>query len=252
MPEQFRYMNHKLILALTALLVFSKAKADLGDPTIQSVCKITLSNGKTIEGLITLGYGGYYGNWMNGFYFECYEQIKYKYERKQFFTLHFKSFVKIDSTYSFGDEASALRNCRKIKFLQWVISPSIYQMQKFYYDTSGIVDTARMITHIERKYLALDSLTMYFEIPSTTYLNTIDSAKYQKISVSDIVKFELIEQPAQKWIDMIASTNKKAQERYNGENSSGDFLEAAWYHEILTKKEWFEHLQNGIIRNIER
>lgn len=245
---------NKLLLIFFLSLFLNNVKADLGDPTIQSVCKVTLNNGKTIEGLITLGYGGYYGNWMNGFYLECWEQAKYKYEQKVFFTLGFKSFTKVDSSYDFV--GVDYRNCRKIKFLQWVDGPSIYDAQKLVYDNHGAKDTVRIITHIERKYLALDSMTIYFEIPSDTYLSTffdtIQKTKFQKVAVKDIIKFELLDHPAQKWIDMIATTNKRAQELYNGAESSGDFMEAAWYHEIQTNKEWLEQLQKGIVRNIER
>lgn len=44
----------RIILALVILLcLFGKASADLGDPTIQAVCRIKLASGHSYEGFIT-------------------------------------------------------------------------------------------------------------------------------------------------------------------------------------------------------
>ena len=245
--------SQRFLFILFLFLFVRNVKGSLGNPTIQSVCKIAMKDGSIVQGLITLGYGGYYGNWMNGFYLEYYPSgVNYKYEQTKFFTLRFKSFVKVDSTYDFYGKR--FENCRKIKFLHWVESPTIYQPQKMFYDDNNTSDTVRLTTHLERKYVALDSITVYFEIPTGTYLyyDTIQKTKFQKIAVRDIVRFELFEKPEQKWLDMISLAEIKADELYNGKDSSGDFLAAGWYHEILKNEEWFNDLQKGIEFNIER
>lgn len=49
----------KMLLALIVLAcVYGSASADLGDPTVQAVCRIKLTNGRVIEGFITVAAGG--------------------------------------------------------------------------------------------------------------------------------------------------------------------------------------------------
>lgn len=247
----------KLLNTILLSFVFTLAKGDVGEPTIQAVCKVTLSDGKSIEGLITLGHGGDFGLWMNGLYFEHYEQGKYKYEWTEFFTLDTKSFTRKDSSYFF--ENHSYRDCRRVKYLVCLFSPTYSEPKKLTYDCSGSLDTVRLITHIERKYIALDSMTIFFETTSSTFLDTLDNyhdphkkIKYQKVAINDIVKFELMTNPSQTWLDLITKANIKAQELFNGPNSSGDFLEAAWYHDIVAKKELYDYFQPRIKFNIER
>lgn len=247
----------KILYTILLCIVFAHSYGDAGDPTIQAVCKVTLSSGKSIEGLITLGFGGDWGLWMNGFYFECYDQGKYKYERTNLFTLDTKAVTRKDSSYFFDNET--YRNCRTVKYLVCIFSPTYAAPKKLTYDRRGAADTVRLITHIERKYIALDSLTIFFELTSNTDLDTVDNyldshkkMRYQKVAMSDITKFELISNPDQTWLDLIAKANSKAQELFNGPESSGDFLESTWYHELVTKKESYDYYQPGIKFNMER
>jgi hypothetical protein len=52
----------KMPLALIVLACLcGAASADLGDPTVQAVCRIKLTDGRSIEGFITIAAGGYEG-----------------------------------------------------------------------------------------------------------------------------------------------------------------------------------------------
>lgn len=250
------FMNLKIICTFGLLLFSNITKADVGDPTIQAVCRLTLNNGKMLEGLITLGYGSYDGVWMNGFYLESYLNNIYKYQNTEFLSLDFKSFIKIDSSYDFSG-LNNYRNCRKLKFLQWANGPSYEaDARRLIYNDSIPNDTLKIISIIERKYLVMDSINIYYKIPSDTYLETFsDTAKekrFNTIAIKDISKFELLEHPSTKWLDLIEKAKQKFEKINSTEDSTGDFIQAVWYHELSFNKEEFEHLQKVIMRNIER
>ena len=60
----------KLLSIFLSLALIGTTKADLGAPTIQAICKVTLKDGKTVEGIITFGPGGYDYNYRpHGFCF---------------------------------------------------------------------------------------------------------------------------------------------------------------------------------------
>lgn len=247
-------MSFKFFIIFLSILFINQTKASVGDPTIQTVCKIVLKDGKIIEGLITLGYGSYCGIWMNGFYLEYYQNIIYKYPNAEFFTLSSNSFTKVDSTFNFNQ--THYENCRKIKFLQLVNDNSYCEEQKLIYNDAITNDTLKIRHHIERKYLVKDSIIIYSEIPSDTYLesffDTLQTNKFIKIAAADISSFELVNQPKQKWLDMITAAKHKFDKLYAGEESTGDFIQAVWYHELILQKEDFDRLQKVIIKNIER
>lgn len=221
---------------LIVLLFYSKvSKAGVGDPSIQGVCRITLLNNKVLEGFIKVGTGGYYGLWMNGFSIR--KNIESKpYDIPKFFDLDFRAIEISDSSFKLAT-VNDIRSNRlsngsfKIYFLQWKENTSIYSpINKISNDDSLVI-----IKHIERHYLLLDSIKLYLDITSTTYLDTIDINQnpVKKIStlnipISEIIKFELLTKPSKLWLDKIDKANKS----YPG-CETGDCLPASWFHEMI-------------------
>ncbi len=102
-------------------------------------------------------------------------------------------------------------------------------------------------------------MTIFFETTSSTYLDTVDAfndnhnkLKYRKVAMTDIIKFELLANPSDTWIKLIANANAKAQQLFNGENGTGDFLEAGWYHEMIADTTKYNYYQPIIKFNIDR
>jgi len=172
----------KNILSIIALtLTFMTVKADLGDPTIQAVCKITLISGESIEGFIVLGHGGYYGIWTNGFYFEQGENYKHPI----LFSLVFKSIERTEpKTYSVNTGIEGgLRFTRNLKFyyMEWEQTPSVYESKKVNFISNDSSTYLTVSTNLEKKYKLLDTLSLYLELPKSTYLNSKEKVKIKKL-----------------------------------------------------------------------
>lgn len=243
----------KRILTLaTLIMTFMVVKADLGEPTIQAICKITLTNGEIVEGFTTLGIGGYNGIWTNGFYFEQGEN----YKNPVLFSLLFKSIEMTEpNTYSVKDGiGGGLRFKRNQKFyyMEWEKTPSIYEPNKVKLKSSDSILSLIISSNLEKKYKLLDTITVYLELPSSTYLNSNEKVKNIKVAIKDIVKFEFVSNPSEQWISEIKEKNIKANEKYNGHDSSGDFWEASWYHDIIKDDRLLKKYQESIIFNNRR
>ena len=127
-----------------------------------------------------------------------------------------------------------LKGNHKIFFLQWIEDSSIYSQHNTFANDDSMV----IIKHIERHYLLLDSIKIYLDLTSATFLDTID--EYQKpvkkistinIPTNEIIKFELLEQPAQIWLDKI----EKAKKSFPG-TETGDWQPALWFHDMVKDK----------------
>ena len=242
----------KVIFVIILVIFTTTANADCGDPTIQAVCKITLKNGQIRQGFITLGYGGYYGIWTNGFYFEQGENYKHPI----LFSLDFKSITETkENSYDvIAGEENHICFDRNLKFyfMQWVETPSIYNPKKIELSSEKNFEYVTVTTNLEKKYKLLDSLTLFLELPSTTYLSLKENVSKVKIALSDIKEFELVSNPSVELIEEIKTKTKKAFEINNGPESSGDFIAADWYHDILTNKILYKRYQTMIEFNNKR
>jgi len=242
-------MNYIKIIIFFTLLVADISYADVGDPTVQAVCRVTLINGKTVEGLIKIGSGGYNGLWMNGFNVET----NYKQQisnNQSFFDLNFRYIQLNDTSIAIGNSTSNLNGAKvRVRYLQWVENPSIYEPVKYITTEDSLVITK----HIERHYLFLDSIAIFMDMSSVSFLDTIDEhqkpprqIKVIKIATKDIAKFELVEFPSQEWLSKIEIANRRFDELFNGENSSGDGKPAMWFHDMVAKKELYDYFQPRI------
>jgi hypothetical protein len=250
--NQMNQSMKKTVFIIALLLTFITVKADMGDPTIQAVCKVTLTNGESAEGYIVLGNGGYFGIWTNGFYFEQGENYKHP----VLFSLAFKSIEKTASnTYEVNTGIEGGLNFKqnvKFFYMEWVPTPSISKSPKINYIANDSSTYLTVVTNLEKKYKLLDTLSLCLELPKSTYLNAKENVKQKKIAVKDIIKFELVDNPSGKWISEITDKTKNAQELYGGTDSSGDFWAASWYHDIIKDEVLFKQYQEIIIFNNKR
>ena len=218
----------RMILALTLLLCLcGAASADLGDPTVQAVCRIKLTNGRLIEGFLTMGAGGYDGITPSGFRFEA-----GTHKATHFFLLDFKKLVrgaagnyKIISTTGRISGEGVLSKPSKVVFLEW--------------------------DGEHQRYEELDALMVVTELPYYLYIDP----KYEglrkgtviTIPLKRILSFELIDHPAKKWLRHIKEREQIVSERDDFE----DYMEPAWYHEILRDKGWYDSVKEAIERGLK-
>ena len=211
-------MSH--ILIVLACLCGS-ASADLGDPTVQAVCRIKLTNGRVIEGFITVAAGGYEGTHPSGFRFEAGAN-----QATHFLNVDFKKLTRDPlGTYRVvfnggrGVSETALRKPSRIVFLDWQ------------------VETINDQEH--QQYKDLDALTIVTELPYHLYI----AEKYEglqrgsifTIPLKRIVSFELIEHPSKKWLDHIKERRQVSSEV---DADAEDFTEPDWYHELRRHQEF--------------
>ncbi len=239
-----------LLLAIVVLTSY-KSNVDLGNPTIQAVCRATLANGQTVDGFITLGYGGYDGFWMNGIFIDCGDNYKHVIP----YTLDFRILIKKSNseyTLVINSNTSNFGNVKGVYALQWIDNPSPYNSKTTRFEENKTGKFFYQKTQLEKKYKILDSLTLYQELSSSTYLDSNEKLKSIKLKFSEIASLDLLENPGDKWIEEINRKTDKAHEIYNTEESSGDFLEAAWYHDIVSQKLLLENYQKMIEFNNKR
>lgn len=242
----------RFLIFVTLIMTFMVVKADLGDPTIQAVCRITLTNGRVVEGFTTLGRGGYYGIWTNGFYFESRDGGK----QPVLFSLLFKSVEMTEpGTYNVldrNDGGFGFQRTQKFYYMEWEETPSIYKLNKVKLESSESTLALIISSNLEKKYKLLDTITLYLELPSMTYLDTEEKVRTLKVSTKDIVLFEFVSNPSEHWESEIKKKSMKAYEICNGPDSSGDFWAASWYHDIIKDEKALKELQEIIIFNNKR
>jgi HEAT repeat protein len=211
----------KMPLALFVLACLcGAASADLGDPTVQAVCQITLANGRSFEGFVAVAAGGYSGTHPSGFRFEAGSN-----KATHFLNVDFKKLAR-DPAGNYrivlnGGRVvneSALRKPSKIVFLEWqqdIVSNQVYE-----------------------QYKELDALTIVTELPYTRYIDPkyegLRKGSVVTIPINGIVSFELIDRPAKKWLDHIKERREVGSEV---DVDAEDLTEPDWYHEIRRNKE---------------
>ena len=211
------------------------ASADLGDPTVQAVCRIKLTNGRLIEGFITMGAGGYDGIHPSGFRFEA-----GNHEATHFLNMDFTKLVrdpagnyKIVFTDGRVVNGSALRKPSRIVFLEWE------------------VEYANDREH--QQYKEHDALTLVTELPYGIYIDPkyegLQKGSVVTIPLNRIASFELVDHPAKKWLDHIKEITEIGDE-VNGE--AEDWMGPSWYHEILPDKEACDRIKEAIDRNLKK
>ena len=218
-------------IILTVLMTFTfigTIRADLGAPTIQAICKVTLKDGKIVEGIISFGSGGYEYNYRpHGF---CFVHDN---GTKQLILYNF-SFQKFTpENYGAFRDGSA-----KLYYAQNVTSHGNLQ------PTFEFNEKERTLikTSLDKdEYKLLDEMIMYKKLPLSLYVGLSRNNEDEKIKVkiSEIKSVEILEEPGKGWLDVIEIARKK---RELDKDAWEDYMEPVWYHEIITDKEKVNYL----------
>ncbi|RDK83529.1 hypothetical protein [Marinirhabdus gelatinilytica] len=223
----------KILLSISLLLVTSgkSIDIDLGLPEIHAVCKVTLNDGKTIEGFITFGGGGYeYQYRSNGF---C---LVHENGRKQLILYDFKFNLSNPERYHSYRNGTA-----KLCYVE-NISDRFYVKPKEEYNEENKVLTITK-TDIE-KYRLLEEMVIYKKIPLDLFLAYKENNESEKITikVDEIKSVELLKNPSKNSLDIIEKARMRQAESEKDNGYWVDYQPPVWYHEIIEDQERIEYL----------
>ncbi|MFH4965780.1 hypothetical protein V8G69_12335 [Gaetbulibacter sp. M235] len=223
-----------IILLAFILIIFTSAKPiqlDLGLPEIQAVCKVTLNDGKTIEGFITFGSGGY----------------EYKYRPNGFCLVHdngTKQLILYDFKFNLSNPdsyASYRKGTAKLYYVE-NISKRFYEQPKTKYDEEKKILTVTK-TDIE-KYRLLEEMVMYKNIPLDLFLAYKENNESEKVKIkmNEIKSIELLKNPSKSSLDIIEKARIRQAKSEKEDGYWVDYQPPAWYHEIIKNQERIDYL----------
>ncbi len=213
------------------LLLFISGKPidyDLGAPTIQAVCKVTMSDGTTKEGFITFGSGGY--------------ELKY---RTHGFCIQ-RNGSKVLIPYNFDFELSKdLLTSDGRDFDFWYlenISDNRHSQKKTEFDEKSKI-LKISVTETE-KYKLSKKMVVFEKIPLDLYLDHSDEKENGKVKihVKKIQSVELLKKPSKASLEVIENARKKQIITEKKDGYWTDYQPPVWYHEIIDDKEMVETL----------
>jgi len=236
-------------LILSPLHVFG----DMGHPDIQAICRIILKDGKTIEGILLVGKGGYQRYLdTNGFYIIADNPPHGQLKRAVLFNLRFQGIMPFKGKIFRGNSISSnptLANNPEVYYLHDITSKTHYihetkieeNLEK---DIKPLI-LKRKITH-DLIYELLDHIPVYPKLPDVIHL---ESGYQQKekikpilVPVIQIEKFELLRDPPRTWLDDITEKTRTWDKKYG--TCDDCVLLVEWYHELVKKpkkeREYFE------------
>jgi hypothetical protein len=243
-------MKHLTIFIVILLMAFTNC-VDGGDPSVQAVCRVTTENGKTYEGFVTLINGDYDGMHSNGFYL----YLDDHYNWTTLFNFELNSLKKTGETkYRIGN---FVPDAKKIYFIAHTWGNDGYSSKdskKILSDSIG--NHLIKKTEIIHQYRMFDSIPLFKKLPRSYHLNYNETDfNTKKIAMNRVVAFEILKNPESKWLEKIEHAREKYLDDNSGEESTGDYLEPIWIHELIKKPKRFEELKeyfkNGKTRNIK-
>ncbi|HAA20315.1 MAG TPA: hypothetical protein DCR93_10505 [Cytophagales bacterium] len=213
-------------LFFSCLLLFlpsSNSSFDLGAPTIQAICKVTLTNDVVVEGIISFGPGGYEFNYKpHGFCFVHDDGLK------QFllFSLEFGGFTP----NSFGAFRAGTSKLYYAENLGGIHPQTSTQFDSV---TNRVTQTT---TEVDQFQLS-ESMLLHTRLPVDLYVDFAPEENGQIfIITAKIQSVELLKNPSQEWLDLIEDSRQLLYERQKQEEWE-DYLEPVWYHEIIKDQE---------------
>lgn len=226
MPFNLHEIMKKITLILLFLLSFSLLKADLGVPTIQAICKVTLKDGSTREGIISFGQGGYdYHYRPHGF---CYVHVMGIVSLK-LFSLKFRRFEPdAYQPYTIGEA--------RLYYIQNKNVQNAPQTEYFCNDSTRML---KRTTTDEDQFEMRDEMPLYTSLPLGMYVEVGENVDQFTIPVSEIQSIEILKKPGKAWLDVIEAARKRFREEAG---DWGDYIEPAWYHEVINDPELVKEL----------
>lgn len=205
---------HALLILL--FINIGKSNIDGGLPTIQAVCRIELNNGEIHEGIISFGGGGYEWRYIpNGFYT--------KYSNSGYVGLFNLEYRSPDFDTKGESEIFYLENLTESR-IGYEIKENGDSLLTRYYKESF---------KLHKKF------PIYQSLPNSLYVGYDSTLSKKIIEVDKIASFELLEDPQQKWLDLIEEARK---ERQKVEDTWEDYNEPVWYHDVMKNEEYRELL----------
>jgi hypothetical protein len=257
-----------IVLALGGLQLLH---ADLGNPDLQALCRVTFKNGTVIEGALLAARGGYQRYWdLNGFYItENPVRVDSDFKLPVPFDFEFLTLEPWSGRTTFARGAVGGFNYQGRKpavyFLEDITSRELYYeetkiAERFDPDKEGEAGVLRRTITTSNIYVLHESIPVFTEIPDGVYLienakeNSLSyymelaPAKVKRIPVRDIVKFELLHQPPQAWLDAIAAKQARL-EKALAKCEECEYLFPVWYHEVVKAPEEYRRLLKPWDRN---
>lgn len=104
---------------------------------------------------------------------------------------------------------------------------------------------------LSKIYNLKESVQLYQNLPKSTYLSLDSKEKIEviEIKLSEIKQLEFVENPSNNWIEEIKKKTEQANQINNGPDSSGDFMPAFWYHEIVSIETNYDYYRPRIKRS---
>lgn len=227
-----------LILFITCLGFLNTNSIDAGDPSIQAVCRIITKNNTSHEGFLTVIEGGY-GMLSNGFYFQFDDHSSHKI----LYDFNFYNLQKTkDGKFNLGYSSFKAKQAYFIAHTPYH-GHSKEEQNDILVDSKGRKLVSRKYN--EFTYKLFDSIPLFKELPREYHLRYDKDQKLtKKIAMSDIISIEMIKKPKQVWLDKIAKAKKLYWDDNDTEDSTGDFLEPTWYHELIREPKKFNELKD--------
>jgi hypothetical protein len=256
----------KTRMALLIVLVMGGLQllpADLGNPDLQALCRVTLKDGTVIEGALLAARGGYQRYWdLNGFYItENPVRVDSDFKLPVPFDFEFLTLEPWTGMRTFARGGSGGFNYEGRK-------PAVYFLEditsrELYYEETKIVEvfepgkdqapgTLRRTITTSNIYVLHESVQVFTEIPDGVYLRAdareslsgymqVAPAKVKLVPVRDMAKFELLHQPPQAWLAAIAAKQARL-EKALVKCEECEYLFPVWYHEVVKASEEYRRL----------
>jgi hypothetical protein len=248
-----------VVLVVLALGGWQLLGADLGNPDLQALCRVTLKDGTVIEGALLAARGGYQRYWdLNGFYItEDPVRVDSDFKLPVPFDFDFLALEPWTGKRFFANGAVGGFNYQGRKpavyFLEDITSRELYSeetkiAERFEPGKEDAAGVLRRTITTSNIYVLHDSIPVFTEIPDGVYLDAGKRkslwefmkgapAKAKLIPVRDIAKFELLHKPSQGWLDAIAAKQVRL-EKALANCDECEFLYPVWYHEVTKAPEY--------------
>jgi hypothetical protein len=217
----------KILCLLTFCMSINFTQADVGLANIQAICRVTMSDGQKFEGIITFGGGGYnYSYNPNGF---CFKTGNGLYVLK-LLNLDF-NVLEPEIFYSY------FLPSRQIYYAKNISSDYPPQIPVYSYnDTNNIL---KMNKSVLTNFKLSEKLILYMNLPLTLYIDdSYEKLDFIDIDLSKMKTLELLKDPSEYWLKLIKTArnklgNKILEDLKQDDGAWEDYIEPAWYHEIL-------------------
>lgn len=226
----------KIVFFLAALLnFFPSAFADLGAPNIQAIARVELVDGSILEGMISLGDGGY----------------NYNYHPDAFCIVNNNNYQLFPINLKFNNFSpnNYIHSANKSLKLYYAknISGQLGTKTTFSLENNLNDKVLTKIINKEDKYTLTKEIVLHTKLPKNLHLVYVKKTNDQiHIELGKIKKYSLIKNPSSKWLEYIKKSVKKAYEiMQEGERKgepSIDYMEPEWYHDIIKNKEKMSRL----------